>query len=260
VADLEQAALWHRQIAALVAAADRAGVATEDLPAVRARLAAQVTDFTRAASLAGQPLPALQPTTSEIAAVTPALGDLSDAAAGQLLRTASATLDAADAALKTTGVSPTPVTVPARGPSGGATTTTTDTLVGPSAAPTTPTTPVQPTAPAPARAPKGIETWRHGPRNSLVYGACTLVLLVLQAALFYSVSETQLPLWSPVCLLVLPAFAWAAGWVLVGALFEPAAGTRLNRTPRLGAVVCFAPEVVVIAAIVVEVIRGIVTF
>jgi hypothetical protein len=256
VADLEQAAVWHRQIAALVAAADRAGVATEDLPAVRARLAAQVTDFTRAASLAGQPLPALQPTSSEIAAVTPALGDLSDAAAGQLLRTASATLDAAEAALKTTGVTPTPVAVPARGPSGGATTTTT--LVAPMT-PTTPTTPVETTA-APARAPKGIETWRHGPRNSLVYGACTLVLLVLQAALFYSVSETQLPLLAPVCLLVLPAFAWAAGWVLVGVLFEPAAGTRLNRTPRLGAIVCFAPEVLVVVAIVVEVIRGIVTF
>jgi hypothetical protein len=256
VADLEQAAVWHRQIAALVAAADRAGVATEDLPAVRARLAAQVTDFTRAASLAGQPLPALQPTSTEIAAVTPALGDLSEAASGQLLRTASATLDAADAALRTTGVSPTTVAVPAGGASGGASPTTT--LVGPVV---TPTAPVEPaTTAAPARTPKGIETWRHGPRNSLVYGACTLVLLVLQAALFYSVSETKLPLLAPVCLLVLPAFAWAAGWVLVGVLFEPSPGTRLNRTPRLGAIVCFAPEVVVVAAIVVEVVQGIVTF
>src|SRR5215470_11058788 len=88
VVDLEQAAVWHRQIAALVAAADRAGVASDGLPAVRARLAAQVVEFTRAASMAGTPLPALQPTAAEIAAVTPALGDLSAAASEQLLRTA----------------------------------------------------------------------------------------------------------------------------------------------------------------------------
>jgi hypothetical protein len=259
VADLEQAAVWHRQIAALVAAADRAGVATEDLPAVRARLAAQVADFTRAASLAGSPLPALQPSASEIAAVTPALGDLSDAATGQLLRTASATLDAADAALTTTGVSPAAVAVRSPGASGGDTTASVGPVgpVGPAPAPAEP--PSGP-ASAPPRPAKGIETWRAGPRNSMVYGACTLVLLVLQAALFYSVNETQLSLLSPVCLLVLPAFGWAAGWTLIGVLFEPAAGTKLNRTPRLGAIVCFGPEVVVVLIFVIELIRGIVTF
>jgi hypothetical protein len=256
VADLEQAAVWHRQIAALVAAADRAGVATEDLPAVRARLAAQVADFTRAASLAGSPLPALQPTASEIAAVTPALGDLSDAATGQLLRTASATLDAADAALTTTGVSLTPVAASSQGASGGPTKASVG-PAGPTPAPVAP--PSGPTS-APPRPAKGIETWRAGPRNSLVYGGCTLVLLVLQAALFYSINETQLTLLSPVCLLVLPAFGWAAGWMLIGVLFEPAAGTKLNRTPRLGALVCFAPEVVVMLIFVIELIRGIVTF
>jgi len=256
VADLEQAAVWHRQIAALVAAADRAGVATEDLPAVRARLAAQVADFTRAASLAGSPLPALQPTASEIAAVTPALGDLSDAATGQLLRTASATLDAADAALTTTGVSPTPVAVPSRGASGGGT----PAFVGPVGPAPAPRAPLSGPPTAPPRPAKGIETWRAGPRNSLVYGACTLILLVLQVALFYSVNETQLALLSPVCLLVLPAFGWAAGWTLIGVLFEPAAGTKLSRPSRLGAIVCFAPEVVVMLIFVIELIRGIVRF
>lgn len=249
MADLEQAAVWHRQIAALVAAADRAGVASDDLPAVRARLAAQVVEFTRVASLAGAPLPALQPTAAEIAAVTPALGDLSEAAAGQLLRTAAATLEAADAAL---GKSPATVTVPAA--TGGGSTSV---LAGSTTPPAT-RTDGQPAAVATQRAPKGVETWRAGPRNSLVYGACALVVLVLEAVLFYSVSNAALA--SPLCLLVFPAFAWLAGYLLVGVLFEPAPGTKLDRTPKLGAVVCFAPTVVIIAVFVYLLVRGILSF
>ncbi len=203
MADLEQAAVWHRQIAALVAAADRAGVAPDDLPAFRARLAAQVFEFTQVASLAGVPLPALQPTASEIAAVSPALGDLGDAAAAQLLRTASATLDAAEAVLRG---SPTSVvqTAPGQqstGPYATFTPQSTGLAEGPPP-PVPPTVPLQakPTdpvgliaAPAPpeqaARRAKGIEMWRPGARNGAVYGSCALFVAIIQVVLFFSVNE-----------------------------------------------------------------------
>ena len=99
---------------------------------------------------------------------------------------------------------------------------------------------------------------RAGPRNSLVYGACALVVFVLQAVLFYSVSNPALA--APLCVLVFPAFAWAAGWTLVGVLFEPAAGTKLDRTPKLGAFVCFAPSALLLLIFVYLVIRGIFSF
>ena len=79
MADLAQAVAWHRQVAALAAAADRAGVATAELPAVRARLlpsrAASPRSGPDGAAAAG-----LVPTPIEIAAAGPALGDLSEPA------------------------------------------------------------------------------------------------------------------------------------------------------------------------------------
>src|SRR5262249_42656768 len=159
-------------------------------------------EFTRAASMAGAALPALQPTAAEIAAIMPALGDLSDAASGQFLRTASATLDAADVALGTRAPASVATAPLAVLPTGGR-----------DSAPTQRTgAPASPDEPAPVKAPRGIETWRAGPRNSLVYGACTVVVLVLQAVLFYSVTNPALA--SPLCIFVFPAFAWAVGWVL----------------------------------------------
>ena len=41
--DLAQAAAWHRQVSAMVAAADRAGVAGAQLPAIQSRLATQAS-------------------------------------------------------------------------------------------------------------------------------------------------------------------------------------------------------------------------
>jgi hypothetical protein len=255
VADLEQAAVWHRQIAALVAAADRAGVAPAELPSIRARLGAQVAEFTRLASLAGAPLPALQPTAADIAAVTPALGDLSDTAAAQLVRTALATLDAAETALRgspatviqaspgqAVQASPTPSTIaplPRAGeitqvPPGHA-------VFIPSPAPGE--TPIENPGPAakPAKPKRGIETWRPGARNAAVYGSCALIVFVMQVVLFYSADENALAYQSFFCVLVLPAFNWALGWWLIGFLFEPAAGTTLDRSPRLGVFISAAP-------------------
>ncbi len=106
MADLTQTVAWHRQVAALVAAADRAGVATAELPAVRARLLVQQTRLTEQAARYGAALPALVPTASEIAAVGPALGDLSEPAIARTVRTMYSTLDAADAALGVSAPAP----------------------------------------------------------------------------------------------------------------------------------------------------------
>ena len=100
VSDLVQAAAWHRQVAALAVAADRAGVAQPELPAVRARLLTQRARFGELAARAGQPLPALTPTPTDVAAAAAALGDMSPAAVGRAMQSAFATLDAADAAIQ----------------------------------------------------------------------------------------------------------------------------------------------------------------
>src|SRR5882757_2666702 len=83
VVELTQAATWHRQVAALAAAAQRAGVADDQLPAVRARLLTQQARFAEAAGRTGVALPALAPTPTEIASAAPALGDLSPATVGE---------------------------------------------------------------------------------------------------------------------------------------------------------------------------------
>src|SRR5690606_20133 len=62
-------------------------------------LFAQQARFAEYAARTGAPLPALAPTPVEIAAAATALGDLSPAAVGQAMRSAHATLDAADSAL-----------------------------------------------------------------------------------------------------------------------------------------------------------------
>jgi hypothetical protein len=87
--------------------------------------------------------------------------------------------------------------------------------------------------------------WPAGPRNALVYGGYSLVVLVIQLVLLAVADEqVTLPLLAPVCLLVLPAFAWAAGWFTVGIVFRPPPGARaVKRTPRFGAVICLLPNV-----------------
>jgi hypothetical protein len=90
--------------------------------------------------------------------------------------------------------------------------------------------------------------WPVGPRNALVYGGYSLVVLVIQLVLLVVADEqVTLPLLAPVCLLVLPAFAWAAGWFTVGIVFRPPAGAprgtaAVKRTPRFGAVICLLPN------------------
>jgi hypothetical protein len=242
VVELAQAVEWHRQVAALVAAADRVGVAEKDLPAVRARLLSQQARFAQAAARTGSPLPALAPTPTEIAAATPALGDLSSVAVAETFRTNYSTLDAVDSILaaylaSAAGADHVPVT-PIAGPTG------------------TPTPTTATMAPAPAvtvagPAPSGVSRWPASARNALVYGGYAFAVLVVQVLLLaVADAEQTLPLLAPVCLLVLPAFAWAAGWFTIGVAFRsPPGWPKVKRTPRLGAIVCLLPNLLLCAGL-----------
>jgi hypothetical protein len=84
-----------------------------------------------------------------------------------------------------------------------------------------------------------------------VYGGYAFTVLLVQLVLLALVDEeTALPLLAPVCLIMLPAFAWAAGWFTIGLAFRPARGARgVKRTPRLGAIVCLVPNFLLCAGL-----------
>jgi hypothetical protein len=203
-AEIAQAVAWHRQVAALVAAADRAGVAPAELPAVRARLQAQQQRLAET----GQGVTG--PTPSEIAVAGNQLGDLTVGAVNGAIRTAWATLDAVDASL---GLTPRP----------------------PGLAP----------APAPGRPGPPVAV-----RNAAIYGGFATIVSAVQIALFVLLDESTLPLSAPFCLLVLPAFAWLAGFLTIGVVFRPAPPARsVRRSPRLGAIVCLVPNLLLCAVV-----------
>jgi hypothetical protein len=85
-------------------------------------------------------------------------------------------------------------------------------------------------------------------RNALIYAAFAFGVVGIQLGLLALLDETALPVFAPLCLLGLPALAWAAGWLTIG-LFsvrpqaedDPAA-MPVHRSPRLGAVICLAPN------------------
>jgi hypothetical protein len=237
VVELTQAAMWHRQVAALADAAQRAGVGPEHLPTVRARLRNQQSWFAAAASRTGVAMPALAPSPTEVAASAPALGDLSAATVAETFRLSHSTLDAVDAALGVhgpTGAFAGPTPVPALRPPG-------------SVVPAGP--PLAAAGPVPAAT--GVATWPSPGRNALVYGAYSLAVLIIQVVLFVVADEqAQLPLLAPLCLFVLPAFAWAAGWFTVGVVFRPLPGANsVKRTPRLGVAICLLPNLLLCAGL-----------
>ena len=268
--ELTQAATWHRQAAALAAAADRVGVADADLPAVRERLAVQQARLAGAAT-GSWPL-ALAPTAADVAAAMPALGDLSPAAVANALTAIAATLDAVDAALEgspqpVAGSTPTPV-APSGAPAIGAvpwpsaepprTDWPPPTLAGWAPQPT-PLGPPPPPPPAQAQAGpgpvpadgvarRGLAAWPVTGRNLAVYGAYAGAVTILQVIMFALYNEQNLSLLAPCCLFVLPPFSWAAGWLTIGAAFGSGPADRtIDRTPRLGAVVSLAPDLLLCA-------------
>ncbi len=69
-------------------------------------------------------------------------------------------------------------------------------------------------------------------RNALVYAAFALGVVGLQLGLFATVDETALPVFAPLCLLGLPAIAWAAGWLTIGLAFRPEIGDEAPAAAR----------------------------
>jgi hypothetical protein len=247
-AQLAQALAWHRQVAAMVEAADRAGVATADLPALRARLSTQSARLVQASTRSGGALPALVPTPTEIASAGPALGDLSSTAVSTAVSSMTATLDSVDVTLaeqaSTAGAAtappqpvipaapvpePQPVAVPV--PSQAAPT--------PAPPPPPPPRPAPPPPQPPAQPVRGVLL-----RNAGIYGAYSAAVLSVQVILFLVLDESrQLPAAAPVCLLVLPAMAWAAGYLTIGAIARPGPDGKVRHAPRLGLVICLIPDV-----------------
>jgi hypothetical protein len=229
--ELAQAAMWHRQAAALVAAADRVGVGTGELPAVQQRLLVQRARLAEAVAAAGPPAPALEPTPADIAAAMPALGDLSPEAVVAALAAAEATLDAADSVLANQR-RPVPQPPHAVVPVG-----------APAASP--------PVASAVAvRNRRDVTNWPSTTRNALVYGGYAAAVLVTQFILFTLFDETELPKLAPCCLVVLPAFSWAAGWATIGLAFSSGpTGPKVDRTPRLGLLVNLIPNALLCAGV-----------
>ena len=234
--ELAQAVVWHRQVAALAAAADRVGVAEADLPGLRARLLTQQARFADAVARTGVLLAPLVPSPTEIAAAAPALGDLSPDSVGESFRTSHSTLDAIDGVL---AAHLAPTAAPGWSP------------VAPAASPAAAAPAAAPAATATVTAPRGVSVWPAASRNALVYGAYSFTVLLTQLLLLaVADAEQTLPLLAPLCLLVLPAFAWAAGWFTVGLAFRaPPGGPKVKRTPRLGAVVCLLPNLVLCAGL-----------
>jgi hypothetical protein len=252
--------MWHRQAAALALAADRVGVGADRLPAIQERLAAQRAALTAAA---GATPPDLIPTATEVSAAMPALGDLSADAVGSALRVLVETLDAADAALdpRTAATAAPPPSPSQPSPTQPSPTQPSPTQPSPPSQvapvrgtpkPPPPAPGVPPpwsAAPAPVPAPTDVTGWKPGPRNALVYGGYSVSVLVIQIVLLATLDEERtLPLLSPFCLLVLPAMAWLAGWLTIGAAFKPPPGQpAVKRTPRLGVVVCLLPNLALCA-------------
>jgi hypothetical protein len=246
--------MWHRQAAALVAAADRVGVAEAELPMVQLRLLDQRARFAEVVAGTDTPIPELVPTPAEIAAAMPALGDLSATAVAAALGAMAGILDAADAALESPQLltewrvqstwpataelvtRPAPPSLPVPQPPPAAT-------FPKSAVPA-------PDRSVPARPRRAIGTWPAAGRNALVYGGYTFAMSVVIGFLFFVVDEQTLPLLAPTCLLIMPAFAWAAGWLTVGLAFRAGPGEkRVNRTPRVGALICLIPDLLICAAV-----------
>ena len=102
-----------------------------------------------------------------------------------------------------------------------------------------------------ARSAPGLNAWPPALRNALVYGAFSAAVFTIQVLLLFTLDETTvLPLLAPLCLIVLPGFAWLAGYFTIGAAFRPRGGAiKVDRTPRLGVAVCLAPNLLLCAGL-----------
>lgn len=92
-------------------------------------------------------------------------------------------------------------------------------------------------------APAPMRRWRPWARNLLVYGPFAVVVLLVQIALYLTADTDSLPAYALLCGLTMPLAAFGLGWMTVGLVFGGGA-QRVDRTPLIGALVCFAPIVV----------------
>jgi hypothetical protein len=77
-------------------------------------------------------------------------------------------------------------------------------------------------------------------RNLLVYGPFALVVLAVQLALLLAGGGAVALAWG----LLMPVVSFGLGWLVVGLAFPAGPTGRVDRTPRLGGVVCAAPTLV----------------
>jgi hypothetical protein len=106
------------------------------------------------------------------------------------------------------------------------------------------------TAAVAVRNRRDVTNWPATTRNALVYGGYAAAVLVTQFILFTLFDETELPKLAPCCLVVLPAFSWAAGWATIGLAFPGGpTGPKVNRTPRLGLLINLIPNALLCAGV-----------
>ncbi|MFG1774923.1 hypothetical protein ACGFIG_00630 [Micromonospora sp. NPDC049048] len=107
-----------------------------------------------------------------------------------------------------------------------------------------------------ARGLPRMAAWPPRLRNLLVYGPLALLVPAIQVLLFVATGTGAASVAALVCGLPMPAVAFAAGWIGIGRLFPPPEGGRVERTTRLGALVCLVPAVLVSAGLLLAMLTG----
>ncbi|TDC42001.1 hypothetical protein [Micromonospora sp. KC213] len=106
------------------------------------------------------------------------------------------------------------------------------------------------------RGPLRPSAWPPRLRNLLVYGPLALLVPLAQLVIFLVAGTGAVSVAALVVGVPMPAVTFAVGWVAVGRFFPAAAGERLDRTPRLGALTCLVPAVATTAGLMLAMLGG----
>ena len=77
-------------------------------------------------------------------------------------------------------------------------------------------------------------------RNLLIYGPFAAAVLIVQIVLYLVAPQGSVPTYALLCGLSMPVLAFGLGWVTIGFVYG-GGGTKVDRTPILGAVTCLTP-------------------
>jgi hypothetical protein len=77
-------------------------------------------------------------------------------------------------------------------------------------------------------------------RNLLIYGPFAAAVLIVQIVLYLVAPQGSVPTYALLCGLSMPVLAFGLGWVTIGFVYG-GGGTKVDRTPILGAITCLAP-------------------